>query len=379
MVAEVEAQGGQVSFRDYMELALYHPVHGYYSSDVPRYGRRGDYMTAPSASSWYADVLAAWLARFAGTRGPVMLMDCGSGDGSCIDHLLSAHTRTTEPWLREVVSIERSESMRMRQEERFRDSAVTVRVVSPSEGVAPGAPFVAHASELYDAMPVHRVVARGGQLRELWIAVAAGGLEWRERPAPAEVISYFSGHGVALMDGQIAEANLGATPFHRRLLEHAESEGLAVVLDYGYESRRLYDARGRRDGSLACYREHRMGRDPLLAPGEQDLTAHVNWDDLRQAASEVGWREVGLWPLAEFLVRAGLEGVLESRGLGVKADLDAQTLEARQEIKRLLDPDGMGSDLKVLVQGRGDIFDVARELLRLPNDGETSRVRILSS
>jgi SAM-dependent MidA family methyltransferase len=139
-----------------------------------------------------------------------------------------------------------------------------------------------------------------------------------------------------------------------------------LTLDYGYETARLYNPRGRRGGSLATFRRHRVARDPLQSPGEIDITAHVNWDDLRAAGRDAGWLEVGLWPLAEFLVRSGLAVELEERGLGMEAENDAATFAARQEIKRLLDPDGMGSDLKVLVQAKGVMVDVASRLLAMP-------------
>ncbi len=93
-----------------------------------------------------------------------------------------------------------------------------------------------------------------------------------------------------------------------------------------------------------------------------DLTAHVNWDDLRRAARGP-WREIGLWSLAEFLVRAGIGHELEDRGLGMEAEIDADTYSQRQEIKRLLDPEGMGADLKVMVQARGEAVEIATEVL----------------
>ena len=137
------------------------------------------------------------------------------------------------------------------------------------------------------------------------------------------------------------------------------------MLDYGYEARRLYDPRGRRGGSLTTFSRHRLGRDPLISPGTVDLTAHVNWDDLRSAAERTDWLELGLWPLAEFLVRAGIARELEDRGLGMEADLDAATVTARQEVKRLLDPEGMGSDLKMLVQANGEMIGTAGKILNV--------------
>jgi SAM-dependent MidA family methyltransferase len=196
----------------------------------------------------------------------------------------------------------------------------------------------------------------------LTVIAKDAGLEWGSRPAGGELEGYFSTHGVTLAEGQTAEVNLAAEPLHRGLLETL-GEGVVLVLDYGHPSSRLYDPRGRSRGSLVAYRRHRFGRDILDVPGEQDLTAHVNWDDLRRAARAGAWRELTLLPLAEFLVRAGLGELLEQRGLGMEAELDAETVSARQEIKRLLDPEGMGSDLKMLVQGTGILAEAAEEIL----------------
>jgi SAM-dependent MidA family methyltransferase len=222
---------------------------------------------------------------------------------------------------------------------------------------------VVHACELYDSLPVYRVVMREHGLQELRVVVDRGQCGWREATAGADLEQYFTDHGVSLEVGQIAEANVAASQLHCELLERAGDDGLAVIVDYGYEAVRLYDPRGRRGGSLAVYRSHRAARDPFADPGECDLTAHVNWDDLRRAAAATGWRELGLGQLAEFLVAAGLADELERRGLGAEAELDARILSERQEIKRLLDPDGMGADLKVLIQGIGPLADVAADHL----------------
>ena len=364
MAAEIAARGGAVPFDEYMELALYHPSQGYYASDTVRYGRAGDFLTAPTASGWYARVVARLLRKIAAERGRLRLADAASGDGSFLEKLLESFGVDAGEVIAEVISVERSPAMRSLQSERLAQAPVAVRMIRGVEqlGRFPG-PTVIHASEFYDAQPVTRVVGRRGGLREQWVIAPEGRLEWQEKPARTEVVAYFERHGVVLEEGQIAEANLGAATVHRRLLAAVGEQGLALVLDYGYETRRLYDARGRRGGSLATFHRHRVGRDPLENPGEVDLTAHVNWDDLRNAAEAEGWVEVGLWPLAEFLVRGGIEQELADRGLGMEAELDADTVTARQEVKRLLDPEGMGSDLKVLVQAKGEMVETARSVL----------------
>lgn len=346
---------GAVSFRDFMELALYHPSHGYYTAGPVRVGRDGDYLTAPTASPWYGRVMAALISRCGSQLGPLRLVDAAAGDGSWLDSVLG---HLAHGVVHESIAVERSPSLRQLLTRRLSGTDIVDRLRDPSTR-----PTVLHACELYDALPVHRVIQRSEGLRELWVVSRDDGLVWDEREPAPQVVEYFEHHRVKLCVDQVAEANLAARPLHREFLAAAGRNGLATIVDYGYEAPRLYDPRGRRGGSLSTYRNHRMGRDPLEAPGDQDLTAHVNWNDLRDAAADVGWREIALMPLAEFLVRSGIADVLEAMGVGPEANLDARTLTARQEIKRLLDPEGMGSDLKVLIQASGAAHDVVRSAL----------------
>ena len=366
IVDEIVARGGEVFFDTYMELALFHPRHGYYSGSKPRYGREGDFLTAPTASEWYGTVLTRLLRQIGSETGPGRLIDVASGDGMLVSRVLETLGMGASVVVREIYSVEQSLAMRSRQLDRLPTTSVSVQVVGAVDEIGPSsAPTVIHASELYDALPVARVIGGASGLEELTVAVSSGALEWSRRSPRDEVARYFEQHAVELEEGQIAEANLAAESTHRDLLDAAADNGLCLVLDYGYEANRLYRPRGRRGGSLSTFHRHELGRDPLELPGEIDLTAHVNWDDLRNAAAASGWQEIGLWPLAEFLVRAGIAEELEERGLGMEADLDAATVTARQEVKRLLDPEGMGSDLKVLVQAKGEMVAVASEALSL--------------
>lgn len=342
-----------------MELALYHPEHGYYTSGRSPWGRDGDYLTAPTASRWYGATVAGLIARLAGATGPFRLIDLAAGNGVFLESVLAAAGTGVSDMLTGIVAVERSPARRREIGGRFAGAAVPVEAVSAIRGDSVRA--VVHASELYDAMPVHRVDGNAAGLRERTVVVAGDRLDWGSRPAAPELVAYLASHGVELEEGQVAEINLDAERYHRALLKGVE-EGLVMVLDYGYPAARLYDSRGRRRGSLATYRRHELGVDPLDSPGERDLTAHVNIDDLRRAA-DGEWTEIGFMPLAEFLVRAGIEELLDQRGLGMEAELDAETVGARQEIKLLLDPEGMGSDLKMLIQGRGELAEIADRML----------------
>ena len=365
ILREITECGGEVGFRRFMELALYHSEHGYYASGRMPWGRDGDYLTAPTASGWYGATVAGLLREISTRSGNrFRLVDIAAGDGSFLTSVLAALGGDAVEVLSGVTAVERSVALRNRLEGLLEGAPVEGRVSErlPDHGAEL---VVVHASELYDAMPVHLVEQTAAGLLELTVVQAGAGLQWGRRKAGAGLEAYFLRHNVELADGQLAEINPAAEPAHRELLETCR-DGVALILDYGYEARRLYDPRGRRHGSLVSYREHEVDRDLLDSPGERDLTAHVNWDDLRQAATGCGWAEIGLMPLAEFLFRAGIAERVDEAGFGIEADLDAKTVTARQEIKRLLDPDGMGSDLKMLIQGKGRLGDIAAEILTRP-------------
>jgi SAM-dependent MidA family methyltransferase len=367
IVEEIAQRGGQVSFRDYMTLALYHPVHGYYSSsDTPRYGRSADYLTAPSASAWYPRILAGLLSDIAADVGPLQLIDLGAGDGSCVAGIVDSLGSDAGGVLSGIVTVERSPAMLRLQRHRLRDLGLPIQVTDQIAMLeTSGQPTFVHASELYDAIPVHRVVMGRDGLCEMWVEAGSDGLAWKHVDARREIRGYFEKHGVTLQPGQIAELSLEWQSGHRDLLRRLPGDAAVLVLEYGYPASRLFNARGRAGGSLSCYRGHRLSRDPLIDPGEWDITAHVNIGDLRSAAAVEGWAEIGWWPLAEFLVRAGIEGAMHRLGVGEEAELTADTVTHRQEIKRLLDPDGMGSDLRMLVQARGAMLDALRKVLKL--------------
>ncbi len=362
IVDEIRSRGGAVSFRDFMELALYHPEHGYYSSPRPRHGRQGDYLTAPTASTWYARVVARVAVELGRGIGGLTVVDVASGDGSFLEGLLGAIGGGGGGGVVvRVISVERSPALRELQRRRLGPEVEVVARLD--EASPPAGPALLHASELYDALPVHRVVLRPEGLREYWVVATGEGLGWEERPAREELAAYLRGHGVELAPGQVAEIGLETGPLHAGLLGWAASGGLVMVLDYGYPAARLYNPRGRRGGSLATFHRHGLDRDPLKDPGERDITAHVNFDDLCRAGREGGWEDLGLWPLAELMVRGGLASLVDEAGLGLEREVDAASYSARQEIKRLLDPDGMGTDLRMLVQGKGRVAGVAARLL----------------
>lgn len=370
IVAEVERRG-RVTCAEFMELALYHPELGYYSRSrggPGPAGGGGDFLTAPTASPLLARTLAGLLARLAELLGePLCLAELGAGEGLLLEAVLAALGARQAAVLRRVVAVERAEWARQRLAERCRGA----EVASDLAGVPrPGGAAVVVASELYDALPVHRVVlAREGGLlvlRELFVEARAGALRWVAGPLSDEAIgAYLAAHGVSLWEGQRAEVRLLARPLHARHLAWLGLQGLVLVIDYGHPANRLYDPRSRRDGTLVGYRGHRIVHDVLREPGECDITAHVNFDDLVAVAVEGGWESAPPRPLGLFLALAGaLEYLPPAVGRG--EPLTPGEWAELAAAKRVLAPSGMGADLKVLAQGRGRVWGAYQALVTLP-------------
>ncbi len=356
-IVEEVAQRGRVSFKEFMELALYHPRLGYYTR--PRRGagpagEAGDFLTAPTASPLLAATFAQLIARLAqGVGGGVTLVELGAGEGFFVAAVAAAAPAHA---LERIVAVERASWARRRLARRCARAEVVAEL---DEAARPAGPVLLFASELYDAVPVHRVtmVRRGEQLlvQEFYVEVGGGGtLRWvLDEPSSPEVGRYLHEAGIVLEEDQIAEIRPTLRELHARHLCWCGPDALAVILDYGHPGRRLYDPRARKHGSLVGYRGHRLERDVLVEPGFVDITAHVNFDDLEGAAAEVGWERGELRPLGLFLA---LHGAVELLPSGREGPLSSSEWAALSAAKRLLMPSGMGSDLKVLTQGRGRMW-----------------------
>lgn len=345
--------GERVTFARFMELALYHPEIGYYARPQEGYpaGPGGDFVTAPTVHPAFAGTWCRILASLAEARGqPLTFVDLGAGDGSFLERLLAGLSTGV---LSRVLAVEVSPAGRRAVATRLPavETAAGVRELPPPSG-----PCVVFASELYDAMPCHLVEGSEGGLRELYVEAQEDGLLRlvADEPSSPVLVAYLEAHGVRLEPGQRAEVRPQARAFHGEILQWAGGDALIVVVDYGYPARLLYNPRARRRGTLAGYRRHRVVDDVLADPGEVDITAHVNWDDLLAAGGDMGFASSAPEPLGLFLTRWG---VLE---VATRDSHDGS--QVPWGVKLLVHPAGMGSDLKVLVQGRGSLWTCWQEL-----------------
>jgi len=341
-------------FRDFVELALYHPQLGYYAK---RARPEADYVTSPRLSPLFSTTLGKLVREFSGRSGDEMstVVDVGCGDGSLI-HSLASVGNLASVWPPASAGDMRAEARthtfygvdrfleRVRPE--YRNGSI--HFVRTLDGIPRDGTHLILANELFDAFPFARLVQRDEHLHELWVTDRDGELDWTEHEAPGPYEDYFAARGIRLDDGQFADLSLEWEAYYRDICAVVK-RGLIVTFDYGFPQEKLFHSRVRRFGTAAAYRAQRVTRDLLSSPGEQDLTAHINFTDLIRAGEESGFRTLFFDRQAKFLLAlgAGEDPQIQT------APRSIEELQKREDARRLVLPDGIGEDIRVLVQGRG--------------------------
>jgi SAM-dependent MidA family methyltransferase len=351
--AEILARG-PMTFARFMELALYDPDGGYYRGPVARPGREGDFLTAPETHPIFGWALAAQLDQLwdAMARPPrFVVREHGAGAGALALAVLDGLARSGSALLDRIVwqpveiEPQRAASFRRALTEAGRGDRLEPATDTPVVGVV-------LANEVLDALPVHRVVVRDGELREVLVGVGRDGgfADVEEQPTTGAIRLRLAGEGIELAEGQRAEVSLGIDDWVARAARSLE-RGLLLLVDYGYPATELYDPDRRRDGTLRAYVRHVVHDDPYRHIGRQDLTAHVDVSAVTGAAVAAGLRVLGVTTQAEFLAALGAGELL--RGLQDEPATTLQGyLDARAALGRMLDPAAMGR-FRVMAFGRG--------------------------
>jgi SAM-dependent MidA family methyltransferase len=313
-----------------MEEALYGKKGYYRREDLP-IGEAGDFVTGASLSPLFGRATARLLRRLDRALGrPADLFEAGYGTGAHLGNVLSSLSEAERAGRRIVAwdRVPRTLPPGVERKERLEK-------VGEIDGLV-------FSYELFDALPVHRLIGReGGGVGEVWVDLdAEGGFTWRERELSDPALPDLLG-GFELRPGQIADLAPGWVPLYKEVAGRL-GRGLLVTCDYGFERERLLDVRIRKHGTLACFTRQRLHRNPFVLVGEQDLTAHVDFTSLIRAGEEAGLTTVALTRQALWLTACGLFDDLQEAGP-----------ELRQEAMALLDGEGMGEDIRVLVQARG--------------------------
>jgi SAM-dependent MidA family methyltransferase len=275
------------------------------------------------------------------------IVDVGCGDGSLI-HSLYAETPPEVQERATFCGVDRSLERVVAQP--------GVVFASQLETLPPTDFQLLISNELFDSFPFARLVMRDEHLHELWVTDRDGALDWMEHEAEPRYDDYFAERGIELRDGQFADLALEWEASYEDLCRFVTA-GLIVTFDYGYPEQQLFSGSVRRFGTAAAYADQRVSRDLLANPGRQDLTAHINFTDLQRAGERSGLRTLFFDRQAKFLLTLGaadhqLLAPLDQ--VSVDSVDDALRMrEEREDARRLVLPDGIGEEIRVLVQGRG--------------------------
>ena len=344
-------RNGPLSFRDFMQAALYDEAYGYYNTERLKIGTAGDYYTSSNVHPAFGATLArafAELWREAFADQPLILVEMGAGTGRLAADVLAA-LRDEHAGLFDgarYVLVEQSPAMRARQRERLAGFAERVewRALAELERAPLAAIFF--ANELIDALPVHRLRRSATGVEEEFVTLEDERLtlDWRA-PSTPELFAYVERCGITLAENQIVEVNLDALGWLAQV-SRAIARGFLATIDYGDVAAHLY-ARDRMHGTLRSFYRHRLIDSPLVRVGEQDLTASVNFTALIEHGRDCGLATESYERQTAFLLRHGLiERVAAMHG-------DAETLadvKARLAIKNLFVPGGASDNFRVLIQ-----------------------------
>lgn len=339
---------GLLTFRQFMQFALYHPEEGYYRRREP-VGARGDYLTSPELHPLFGALLRRQLAElWAALDRPAefAIAEVGAGSGALARAILGIPEDDFGAALRYVI-VEPEQRLRELQVRTLGSLADAVQWREALSAGLPAASGCVLSNELIDSFPVHRVVVREGRLREIWVGMEHGRLvDVEGELSTPELAAYFARLGLLPGEGCVAEVNLAAPAWVAEAAAAIE-RGIVLTLDYGYPAHQLF-APWRRQGTLLCYARHTVHTDPYIRIGQQDLTAHVDFTSLAAAGEAAGLQTLGFTSQQRFLASLGIEEALQG-GPG-DAGLE-EFLARRRAVADLLNPEGLGR-LRVLLQGK---------------------------
>ena len=398
---------GRITFAEFMDLALYHPQHGYYRTNRQKIGPRGDFLTSPETHPVFGALVALQLEqmwRILGNPPVFTVVEMGGGTGALCRSILEYSQKSMPEFYEAVryVVVERQGRDGEAQEgdgqslfpvqAEHRDKVLytlEARTEFPLSlwervGVraAPDAssqnPFVEGgnpealstgvvgcflSNELVDAFPVHAVTFADRQLREVFVGLSGDGfVEETGDPSTSELVAYFHRLGLWPGDGYRAEVNLEALGWMGRVAR-ALDKGFVLTIDYGFPAEELYSDK-RRAGTLMCYYRHTYSHNPFTRVGAQDMTTHVDFTSLIHAGLRHGLRFTGLISQADFLSNLGLEAF--ANALGNAGLAPAVYYDNKFALRRLVEAQGLGR-FQVLVQHKG-VVEPALDCLNPCND-----------
>jgi SAM-dependent MidA family methyltransferase len=359
-------ESGPMPFSRYMQICLYEPSHGYYSANAEQFGKAGDFYTSSDVHAVFGRLLARQFDEIWQTldRPPAIeILELGPGRGLFARDMLDWSTKKF-PGLFAALTYtlqESSTALRVKLQETLRAHIATGKArvaadafVHPAEQgstradihrtLAPTVPLIVFANEFFDALPVE-ILSPDGKLH---LAFENNRLHETWLPPLAQELEFIDRYGVHPEAGERIEVPILAQEWIRQIASSI-TRGLLLIIDYGYT--RNEQLAGRYRGTLMAYRRHSASPDPYQAPGEQDLTAHVNFTALASGCAEAGMRVEQLRTQSQFLMGIGEKN--QFADAFEECRLPQERAKVALQLKHLVTPVGMGENFKVLIASRG--------------------------
>ncbi len=343
-----------IPFAEFMEQALYHPEHGYYTAGRVRIGKQGDFFTSSSVHSCFGRLIARQLEQMWQLlgQGSFVIAEQGAGEGHlCLDILDALAENSPEFYAHiEYRLIEISSDNRQRQEQILQQHLAAGRIIWCGLSDLSGMQGCFISNELIDAFPVHLIEKHAGELQEVYVVNGEEGFCEELRPLSTNLIKkYFQRIGIEPAAGNRCEVNLAACDWMQRIAAVLK-RGFVLTIDYGYLAEELY-APYRHAGTLLCYYQHQINENPYQRIGSQDMTAHVDFTTLQDIGRQQGLNTLYFGQQYQFLMGLGfLEMLIE---LETREPDPKKAQGLRMNLKTLILPEGgMGDSFKVLIQGK---------------------------
>jgi SAM-dependent MidA family methyltransferase len=359
LISERIRASGPVSFAEFMELSLYHPEFGYYARTAQRTGRAGDFFTSVDVGDVFGELLAkqfSEMSRLLSGSSQLEagnsqleafdLVEAGSGNGRLSKDILDAILRS-DPELYGSIRlslVERSAAARQAQAANLGPHAALLKYSGAA--LPDHIRGVIFANELLDALPTHAVVMTETGLREVFVDERNGQfVEHLQDPSTPRIASYLSRAGAEMRQGWRAEVNLAAEDWIAEAAQKLD-HGFLLVIDYGHNETELYGS-SHSAGTLTTFKSHTTFADSLQAPGECDITAHVDLTAVTRAAEQAGLTSLGRLDQTYFMLGLGMDEMM-----ALDQASEPSAVRRRLALKTLMLPGGLGSTHKVLLFGK---------------------------
>jgi SAM-dependent MidA family methyltransferase len=343
----IKGNGGHITFARYMEMALYEPGFGYYSSGTRKFGGAGDFVTAPEISPVFTECLARQCRQILSRLKEPVILEFGPGSGEMACELLTGLEQAQcLPALYCILEV--SADLRKRQQQLMQRkiphllSRVTWLESLPAREFS----GIVLANEVLDAMPVNRYLFTDREPGELCVGLDGVKFIWTVMPPAPEKLSALmplvQDSIQAWPTTYVTEINHNLAPWMVSVTERLQ-QGMVLLFDYGYPRSEYFHPQ-RTDGTLLCHYRHHVHHDPFYFPGLQDITASVDFTAVAEAALAAGLEVKGYTTQAHFLMGCGLAEILEERQLTGTIE----RYELARQVRILTMPGEMGERFKVL-------------------------------